>query len=321
MSLTRRLADRFGRLTNLADARLGARVLFASDEWFAVGSNLLQPTLPHWDSETFCTQGKVMDGWESRRRRKAGHDWAVIRLGLPGYVLGVEIDTAHFTGNSAPAARVMAATIAADASDSWLGEPRADLDVRGSASTPEEMAAAEAACASAAEWVELVPATPLRGGYVEQNDALIDGAGSIHRFIVPPAAAGKRVTHLRLDQLPDGGIARLRAWGVVHRDFESEMAFAAVGRLNLLSEELGARAVGATDTHYGERLHPALAPQAQGAHSAPRSCSACVPRRRAAQPSQERAWRADGLWVGDRAPAGPSPRHRKRPRHGARRPF
>eukprot|EP00967_Tisochrysis_lutea_P148047 scaffold282219_cov33-Tisochrysis_lutea.AAC.4 len=164
MGATRRLAAAFGRLTNLADARLGARVLFASDEWFAVGSNLLQPTPPHWDPETFCVQGKVMDGWESRRRRAAGHDWALVRLGLPGYVLGVEIDTAHFTGNQAPAARLLAATIAADNDESWLGAPRADLGVRGSAASPEQIAAAEAACANAAEWIELVPATALRPG-------------------------------------------------------------------------------------------------------------------------------------------------------------
>jgi allantoicase len=163
--LTRRLASRFGRLTNLADARLGARVLFASDEWFAVGSNLLQPTEPLWDSETFCTQGKVMDGWESRRRRAAGHDWALIRLGLPGYVLGVEIDTAHFTGNQAPAARVLAATID-DTADAWLGAARPDLGVRGSAASPQQMAAAESACAAAAQWVELVPATALRPGEI-----------------------------------------------------------------------------------------------------------------------------------------------------------
>ena len=40
-----------------------------------------------------------MDGWESRRRRLPGNDWCIIKLGLPGHVLGVEIDTAFFTGN------------------------------------------------------------------------------------------------------------------------------------------------------------------------------------------------------------------------------
>lgn len=51
---------------------------------------------------------------------------------------------------------------------------------------------------------------------------------------------------------PDGGIARLRAWGVVDRDFDVELSPAAVGRVDLLSETLGARAVGASDAHYGD---------------------------------------------------------------------
>ena len=62
---------------------------------------MLKPSAPHFDPEDFCTQGKVMDGWETRRRRLPGHDWALVRLGLSGFVHGVELDTAHFTGNQA----------------------------------------------------------------------------------------------------------------------------------------------------------------------------------------------------------------------------
>ena len=60
------LAARFEELTDLADDRLGAKVLFATDEWFATADNMLKSTAPHFDPETFCTQGKVMDGCESR---------------------------------------------------------------------------------------------------------------------------------------------------------------------------------------------------------------------------------------------------------------
>ena len=108
------LAARFEALTDLADDRLGGRVLFATDEWFATADNMLKPSAPHFDPETFCTQGKVMDGWESRRRRLAGHDWAVVKLGLSGHVHGLELDTAHFTGNQVPAASVYAACIEAE---------------------------------------------------------------------------------------------------------------------------------------------------------------------------------------------------------------
>jgi allantoicase len=51
--------------------------------------------------------GKWMDGWESRRKRTAGHDWCVIRLGVPGLIAGFEIDTRHFTGNYPPGAEIL----------------------------------------------------------------------------------------------------------------------------------------------------------------------------------------------------------------------
>jgi allantoicase len=40
-----------------------------------------------------------VSGWESRRRRTEGHDYCLIKLGLPGRVVGVDIDTSYFNGN------------------------------------------------------------------------------------------------------------------------------------------------------------------------------------------------------------------------------
>ena len=210
------LASKFAELTNLADEGLGARVLFATDEWFAVAANLMKPSEPHWDPNTFDHYGKVMDGWESRRRRLPGHDWTLIRLGLAGRVQGVEIDTAHFTGNQAPAARVLGACIDDEDDTTWLGPLRPTLGQQGSCATPEEIAVARAKVEAVAEWTELVPISKLRPGYVE-------GGNSIHRFQVPQLPASKRVTHLLLNAHPDGGIARMRAWGIVSRDFETEV--------------------------------------------------------------------------------------------------
>ena len=204
------LAAKFSALTDLADEGLGAKVLFATDEWFAVAGNLLKPSEAHWDPNTFDHFGKVMDGWESRRRRLPGHDWTLIRLGLSGHVHGVVLDTAHFTGNQAPAARVLAACIEGEDDSEWLGPPRATLGQQGSCASPEEIAAARARVEAAAEWIELVPISKLRPGYTAEEN-------SVHRFEVPPGAASRRVTHLLLDAHPDGGIARMRAWGVVSR--------------------------------------------------------------------------------------------------------
>ena len=54
------------------------------------------------------------DGWETRRRRGPGHDWAIVRLGAPGLLTGVEIDTNHFKGNYPDSASLEGCFAAAD---------------------------------------------------------------------------------------------------------------------------------------------------------------------------------------------------------------
>ena len=88
----------------LAHPRLGTRVIAASDEFFAAKERLIEPAPPVFIPDKYDDHGKWMDGWESRRRRGPGHDWCVVRLGIPGIVRGVDIDTSHFTGNFPPLA-------------------------------------------------------------------------------------------------------------------------------------------------------------------------------------------------------------------------
>ncbi len=64
---------------------------------------------PVFIPDKYDDHGKWMDGWESRRRRVKGHDYAVIRLGRPGKISGFEVDTTHFTGNFPPFCSVEAA--------------------------------------------------------------------------------------------------------------------------------------------------------------------------------------------------------------------
>lgn len=109
--------------TNLTDGNLNSRVIFATDEFFAVADNLLKREDPEFDPNAYCSQGKVMDGWESRRRRKPGHDWCVIRLAYRGLIAGFEVDTAFFTGNFAPRISIQAANIPNyldDEHDEWM---------------------------------------------------------------------------------------------------------------------------------------------------------------------------------------------------------
>lgn len=103
-------------LVDLADRRLGGIVLAASDEYFAPKESLLEPNPPVFDPTAYTVRGKLMDGWESRRRRGPGSDWAVIRLGAPGVVRRVRVDTRHFRGN-APAAVSVDAAVVADLRD------------------------------------------------------------------------------------------------------------------------------------------------------------------------------------------------------------
>ena len=41
----------------------------------------------------------MSDGWETKRRRGPGYDWTIIRLGTPGHIRRLEIDTSWFKGN------------------------------------------------------------------------------------------------------------------------------------------------------------------------------------------------------------------------------
>ncbi|MEP6920528.1 MAG: allantoicase [bacterium] len=89
----------FTELIDLAAEKLGGAVLIANDEFFAPKENLLKASEPIFIEGKYTDLGKWMDGWESRRRRTPGYDWCIIRLGLPGIVRGVIVDTSFFRGN------------------------------------------------------------------------------------------------------------------------------------------------------------------------------------------------------------------------------
>jgi allantoicase len=168
------------KLADLASERFGGRVLEANDDFFAPKSNLLKPSTPVFIEGKFTSRGKWMDGWETRRRRTPGFDWCIIRLGLPGIIRRIVVDTSFFKGNF-PARFSLEA-----------------LDL-GSAPYANERARLKQAEQS---WIELFPETALAGD--SQNEFF--------------ASDGRKFTHLRLKIYPDGGVARLRVYGEVTPD-------------------------------------------------------------------------------------------------------
>lgn len=91
---------------NLASAKAGAEAVDCSDDFFAEKSRLLSDSEPVFYTGWFDDHGQYMDGWESRRRRTTGHDWCLVKLAKPGYIVGFDIDTTHFTGNYPPGASI-----------------------------------------------------------------------------------------------------------------------------------------------------------------------------------------------------------------------
>ena len=173
----------FTGLVDLASRGLGGEVLAASDDFFASKDNLVEPAAAVFVPGKYTERGKWMDGWESRRRRTPGHDWAILRLGTPGVVKGLDIDTSHFLGNHPPYASVEAVAAEPD--------------------TPGE-------ALQQLPWTEILDQVPLMAG--RQN-----------MFTVSHQASwAKSWTHLRLNIFPDGGVARLRAYGTVDPDWNDD---------------------------------------------------------------------------------------------------
>lgn len=99
---------------DLAAAQNGGVAVACSDQHFGTKDNLILPG-----------RGKDMgDGWETKRSREKGHvDWAIIRLGAPGFVERLIVDTAHFRGNFPQSVRVEAIA--------WEGEGEPEATVEG----------------------------------------------------------------------------------------------------------------------------------------------------------------------------------------------
>ena len=156
-----------GEMIDLLAMAWGGRGIVANDEHFGRVENLTAPG-----------RGVDMgDGWETRRRREPGHDWAVLELGTFGRIAEVVVDTAHFKGNYPDRCALQASARAHG--------------------TPEEIAA------QAESWPVLLPETKLQADHVHTFRSELADLGPV-RFV-------------RLNIHPDGGVSRLRVMGTVAR--------------------------------------------------------------------------------------------------------
>jgi allantoicase len=130
------VTEEWAALPDLASRTFGGGIVSANDEFFAAADHLIAPAAPVFTPHTFDHRGQVYDGWETRRRREPGSDHVTVRLGAPGVVHGIDVDTSFFTGNFPPQAAVDGCALD--------GYP-------------------DAATLGAATWTPLVPRSPLAG--------------------------------------------------------------------------------------------------------------------------------------------------------------
>ena len=193
----------YQQYTDLISERLGGKVLYATDDFFAEKENLIKAGRGIFIPDKYTEQGKWMDGWESRRKRDPGHDICIVQLATPGRVHGFDIDTNHFLGNHPPHAAIEGLY--------WDKESSVE------------------ALLQATAWQALLPKLPLAPG--SQN--------------LYACSNQQVVTHLKLHIYPDGGVARLRAYGEVVKDWASvdftqpvDMAAAINGAKALASSDM-----------------------------------------------------------------------------------
>jgi allantoicase len=196
----------FTSLTDLAAEKLGGKVLYCTDDFFAEKENLIKPGRGIFITDKYTDRGKWMDGWESRRKRTPGHDWAVVQLAAPGRIKGFDIDTNFFLGNHPPHVSIEAVYLpdAAGVTD-WDN----------------------------VEWKEILHKSHL-------------DAGSQNFY---ESYSNEIFTHIRLHIYPDGGVARLRVYGEVYKDWSSANQDETIDLASALN---GAKSIACNDMFFSD---------------------------------------------------------------------
>lgn len=195
---------------------------------------MISDTEPKFDPDTYTDFGKLMDGWETRRRRIPGHDFCVIKLAAPCKIKNVLADTAFFTGNYVPRISVLAGNLEKKI-ESQFPPRRGQI---GTAATNEEIELVTRLTLE--NMVLIIPMSRLGPGTEDTRKTYLD---------IDHLQADKTFTHIRLNIFPDGGIARFSVFGTVATKFDLKQPQV----INLMSMLNGCLCVAYSNAHFG---HP-----------------------------------------------------------------
>ena len=185
---------------NLAEPRLGSKVIFKTDDFFASAHRILKSESPVFKEGLFDKHGKWMDGWETRRRRVKGFDYLIIKLGRPAKIFNVDLDTTHFSGNQ---------------------PTNSSLQACFSKTKPNKKT----------KWITVLNKKKL-------------GPNKNYNFKIYNKST---FNYIKLNIFPDGGIARIRLYGII--DLEKININGKNGNLSSILN--GASIIGCNNEHFG----------------------------------------------------------------------
>ncbi|KAF2101939.1 hypothetical protein NA57DRAFT_64589 [Rhizodiscina lignyota] len=149
---------------DLAATVNGGVAIACSDQHFGTKDNLLLPG-----------RGVDMgDGWETKRTRGQHVDWVIVRLGVPGEIEKIVVDTAHFRGNFPQEVQAFAGR--------WDVGKEPAHDDKG--------------------WKEVLQ--PQKTGPDKEHEYNAEAL---------KAVKGEVYSHVKMVIIPDGGVKRLRVFG------------------------------------------------------------------------------------------------------------